>query len=72
MCGWLALTSAVLGTLSQKTSIFMSPRFVCSVTDIVAVVVCVVVLGCLSSLVFVFGGWKFGEAWSFCARSIGT
>lgn len=30
-------TSAVLGTLSQKTSIFMSPRVVWSVTDMVAV-----------------------------------
>lgn len=29
------LTSAVLGTLSQKTSILMSPRVVCSVTDMV-------------------------------------
>ena len=29
------LTSAVLGTLSQKTSILMSPRFVCKVTDMV-------------------------------------
>ena len=28
-----ALTSAVLGTSSQKISHFMSPRFVCSVTD---------------------------------------
>jgi len=28
-------TSAVLGTLSQKTSILMSPRFVCRVTDMV-------------------------------------
>jgi hypothetical protein len=26
-------TSAVLGTLSQKTSIFISPSDVCSVTD---------------------------------------
>ncbi len=29
------LTSAVLGTLSQNTSILMSPRFVCRVTDMV-------------------------------------
>lgn len=29
------LTSAVLGTLSQKTSILMSPREVWSVTDMV-------------------------------------
>ena len=31
--GWGLFTSAVLGTLSQKTSIFMSPWVVCSVTD---------------------------------------
>lgn len=31
------LTSAVLGTLSQKTSILIFPRVVCKVTDIVAV-----------------------------------
>ena len=31
--GWGLFTSAVLGTLSQKTSIFMSPWEVCSVTD---------------------------------------
>lgn len=29
------LTSAVFGTLSQKTSIFRSPKFVCNVTDMV-------------------------------------
>lgn len=29
-------TSAVLGTLSQKTSILMVPAVVCSVTDMVA------------------------------------
>jgi hypothetical protein len=34
---WISLTSAVLGTLSQKTSILMSPRVVCRVTDMVAV-----------------------------------
>ncbi len=31
----MELTSAVLGTLSQKTSILMSPRLVCKVTDMV-------------------------------------
>ena len=30
-------TSAVLGTLSQKTSILMSPREVCKVTDMTVV-----------------------------------
>lgn len=30
---WGMYTSAVLGTLSQKTSIFISPMLVCSVTD---------------------------------------
>lgn len=41
-------TSAVLGTLSQKTSILMSPWVVCSVTDMVpyvAVGLAVVTLG---------------------------
>lgn len=33
--GMMELTSAVLGTLSQKTSILMSPRFVCKMTDMV-------------------------------------
>lgn len=31
----LLVTSAVLGTLSQNTSILMSPRVVCNVTDMV-------------------------------------
>lgn len=31
------LTSAVLGTLSQKTSILRSPRLVCSVTDMLVI-----------------------------------
>lgn len=39
--GWrgreVRLTSAVLGTLSQKTSILMSPSVVCNVTDMVRV-----------------------------------
>ena len=32
----LIVTSAVLGTLSQNTSILMSPRVVCNVTDMVS------------------------------------
>lgn len=32
----LLVTSAVLGTLSQKTSILMVPAVVCSVTDMMA------------------------------------
>lgn len=31
------VTSAVLGTLSQNTSILISPKFVCKVTDITTV-----------------------------------
>ena len=31
-----SFTSAVLGTLSQNTSILMSPRVVCNVTDMVS------------------------------------
>lgn len=34
--GALIVTSAVLGTLSQNTSILMSPRVVCNVTDMVS------------------------------------
>lgn len=34
---WIIQTSAVLGTLSQYISTFMSPCDVCSVTDIVVV-----------------------------------
>lgn len=36
----MCLTSAVFGTLSQKTSIFMSPWDVCSVTDMLMVADC--------------------------------
>lgn len=36
--GGLIVTSAVLGTLSQNTSILMSPRVVCNVTDMISLV----------------------------------
>lgn len=52
-------TSAVLGTLSQKTSILRSPWVVCSVTDMVAVVA--VRLRCYWRCIVVCSDLKLGR-----------